>query len=98
LTFDLFEGRVGQEFEMDTGRPGPVRVELIEASQGSAVGWQGPDGQERVPFSLVFRGPTGPVVPQGTHRLRHGEVGELDLFLVPIGPDSEGMRYEAVFA
>jgi len=24
-------------------------------------------------------------------------MGDLDLFLVPIGPDGEGMRYEAIF-
>jgi hypothetical protein len=45
----------------------------------------------------MFRGPTGPILPQRIYRLRHPVMGELDLFLVPIGPDGEGMRYEAVF-
>jgi hypothetical protein len=39
-----------------------------------------------------------PVLPQGIQRLSHAELGELDLFLVPIGPDAQGMRYEAAFA
>jgi hypothetical protein len=49
-------------------------------------------------FSVVFRGLMAPVLPQGTYHFTHAELGELDLFLVPIGPDSEGMRYEAAFA
>ncbi|MFN7117495.1 MAG: DUF6916 family protein [Saprospiraceae bacterium] len=27
----------------------------------------------------------------------HPNIGELYIFLVPLGPDAEGMRYEAVF-
>ena len=53
---------------------------------------------ERRQFSLLFRGPVDPFLSQGTYRLDHAELGALDIFLVPIGPDAEGMRYEAVFA
>jgi uncharacterized protein DUF6916 len=31
------------------------------------------------------------------HRVEHEELGALDVFLVPIGPDQAGMCYEAVF-
>ncbi len=34
---------------------------------------------------------------QGTFDLEHDQIGSFALFLVPIGPDAEGMRYEAVF-
>jgi len=27
----------------------------------------------------------------------HDEMGEMDLFLVPLGPGKEGLRWEAVF-
>ena len=49
------------------------------------------------PFSLVFVGPARFVLPQQTYRVEHDSLGELDLFLVPIGPNGGGMRYEAVF-
>jgi hypothetical protein len=29
--------------------------------------------------------------------MEHEEIGALDIFLVPIGPDEEGPRYEAIF-
>lgn len=95
LTFEHFSGRVGEAFDVP-GEDG-VALELVDAAEGSQPGGRGPDGQERTQFSLVFRGPGAPWLPQATHRLVHPELGELDLFLVPLGPDAEGMRYEAVF-
>jgi hypothetical protein len=52
-------------------------------------------GQLRAPFSLVFRGP--PSLPQGIYRIEHPALGPLDIFMVPIGPDARGPRYEAIF-
>ena len=49
-------------------------------------------------FSIVFRGPRDPVFPQSIYRVEHAALDALELFLVPIGPDEVGMRYEAVFA
>jgi hypothetical protein len=46
---------------------------------------------------LLFRGPRTPVLPQRIYRLEHAVMGPLEIFLVPIGPDAEGMRYQAVF-
>ena len=36
--------------------------------------------------------------PQRIYRLRHDRLGAFEVFLVPIGPDAVGMRFEAVFA
>ncbi len=48
-------------------------------------------------FSLIFRGPQSPFVPQGSYRVNHQKLGELTIFLVPIGVDGAGLQYEAVF-
>ena len=49
-------------------------------------------------FSVVLhdRGATH-ALPQGIYRGDLGPHGAVDIFIVPIGPDAEGMRYEAVF-
>jgi hypothetical protein len=52
---------------------------------------------DRAPFSIVFRGPPGVLLPQRIYRPMHDGIGAFDLFPVPIGPDDAGMRYEAVF-
>jgi hypothetical protein len=48
-------------------------------------------------FSLFFHGPSAPFVPQGIHKLNHAHLGELELFLVPVGQDKDGFQYEAAF-
>jgi hypothetical protein len=56
-------------------------------------------GPRQQPFSVYFRGPRTPVLPQRIYRIEHHGMGSFDLFLVPIGPDPKGgwMVYEAVF-
>ncbi len=49
-------------------------------------------------FSALFLGPAAFVLPQRTYALRHEGLGALALFLVPVGRDAAGTRYEAVFS
>jgi hypothetical protein len=48
-------------------------------------------------FSLYFRGPLTPLLPQGTYTLEHATLGALDIFIVPIKREADGLLYEAVF-
>jgi hypothetical protein len=98
ITFDMFEGRVGETFELSVAGGPAILTELVEAVETAEPGGTGPAGQDRQQFSLVFRGPPEPVLPQSTMGVDHDELGHLDLFLVPIGADGAGMRYQAVFA
>lgn len=95
LTLARFAPLVGTTFSLALGAPWDLRLELAEAvalsSQTSFA------GALRTPFRLIFRGPTQPVHPQATLPLDHPQLGWLEIFLVPIGPDAVGMRYEAIF-
>ena len=51
--------------------------------------------QER--FSIVFRGPNETFLDQGNRRFSHDQLGEFELFLVPISRTDQGTDYEAVF-
>ena len=53
---------------------------------------------DREAFSVVFRGDNSQFLDQQIYRISHDALGNMDLFIVPIGPDDEGMRYEAVFS
>lgn len=107
LTADDFRDLKGSRFQLTTGLPTTGRhvafqVELADVTQ-SAVG---PTGAFRAPFAVLFHDPLEPVLPQGIYRLEHEQLGVLELFIVPIGPDEPSepgrqptaMRYEAVFA
>jgi hypothetical protein len=74
--------------------PEPLELELVQV-KGYAGRPDDHQGMER--FSLFFTGPTKPMLPQGTYPMDHDAMGSLALFLVPIQPDGEGSRYEAVF-
>ena len=98
LTVDDFAGHLDEPFAIDLGTDFPgleplvltlIMAKPIETSQDL--------GERRAPFSLVFRGPGEPVLAQRLYALDNETLGRLEIFLVPIGPDDEGMRYEAVF-
>lgn len=89
---DFFE-RVGEEFRVAAGEAA-VALVLTEVTDLSRPESPSP---RRKPFSLIFRGPRTPALPQRIWPLEHAAFGRLEIFLVPIGPDAEGMRYEAVF-
>lgn len=71
------------------------QLELIEVEDLGATNVVDPT--RRYPFSIIFREAARTYVPQSIYTLTHPKLGQLDLFLVPIGPDLHGMRYQAVF-
>ena len=91
LTHSSFAPHVGDVFRADIDSADGVELRLVEAT---ALPLRGPG---REPFSLVFRGPLEVPLPQGIYPLEHETLGRLELFLVPIGPDDEGLRLEAIF-
>lgn len=48
-------------------------------------------------FSLQFQGPLTHFLPQATYPVEHATLGQFALFLVPVGREPEGYRYEAIF-
>lgn len=54
---------------------------------------------ERPPFSLIFQtNQQNTHYPQAIYTLIHPEKGDMQLFMVPLGNDGNGMRYEIVFS
>jgi hypothetical protein len=92
LTRETFEPLKSHRFQLSLGDREPLALELA-AVLGN--GLQGAASREQ--FSLHFRGPHLPALPQRIYRLEHGQLGTLDIFLVPIARDASGMTYEAVF-
>jgi hypothetical protein len=101
FTLQTFAPRLGETFRLRLGPEATLDLALIEATdlshRGAPPGAAGTPEVRRAPFSIVFRGPLGVLLPQRIYRLEHDGIGAFDLFLVPIGPDGAGMRYEAVF-
>ena len=49
-------------------------------------------------FSVYFHGAGNFFLPQRMYKLEHEQMGEHEIFLVPLAQDERGFRYEAVFS
>jgi hypothetical protein len=94
VTYEDFQKWLNQKFQIQYGG-GAIEVELTECRTLSSP--RRKDAQ-REPFALIFRGPRQPVLPQRIYKLGGGPAATLEIFMVPVGPDATGMRYEAVFS
>ena len=98
LPFSTFAGRAGETFHAATGPETSVALELIRATPLAPIqARSGSIAGREDPFVLVFRGPSTPPLPQQIYAFEHDELGTLEIFIVPIGPEGGGLAYEAIF-
>ena len=97
LTHATFQPLVGQQFCIHISPEQSVDVELLEARPFPAAPMRDGKSRTRDPFSLLFRGSKTVRLPQRIYGVEHAAFGRADIFLVPLGPDAAGERYEAVF-
>ena len=91
ITVETFSPLRGERFRVVPGDSPDFELELADVVDA------GQEGARRRQFSLLFRGGPDPPLGQRIYRVEHDELGGLDIFLVPLGPDAVGQRYEAVF-
>lgn len=90
LTADTFEPLDGETFSVTAVAPAQ-HLRLIEVSRkGKGVRAGGS-------FSLLWQSDTEVVLPQGIYLLNHDGLGDIEIFIVPVGRVGEGVHYEAVF-
>jgi hypothetical protein len=109
LNLSTFNSLTGTRFET-TGKgclsqsdsssetPAGIGLKLIKVTERDDEGYFG--------VSLIFNGPASPFLPQKTYNFVHETLGELDMFLVPIGELKEnhegkivrtGFQYQSIF-
>ena len=98
LTATTFAPAVGDTFVLDAGDAGRLDLELVESRLHRPDAPAEDESGARAPFTLVFRGPVDPVLPQRIYRLEHETLEPMEIFIVPIARDEAGTSYEAVFA
>lgn len=101
LTIDDFSSHLNRTFRIslphageDTAEAVRLEAELVEVTRLPA---RKDEEDKRAPFSVIFRGPREPVLPQQIYALESDRLETVELFLVPLGPDRNGMLYEAIF-
>ena len=95
---DSFAPAVGDTFVLDGGQAGWLELELLESRLHHPDAPAEDASGARAPFTITFRGPADPVLPQRIYKLEHPTLGTFEIFIFPIGRDEAGTTYEAVFA
>lgn len=90
LTQEAFAKHLNTKFQAQLDAGQSVELGLIEVSELKRY-----ERQEE--FWILFLGPNESFLGQGMRLMKHDEMGEFDLFLVPIKQDAQGFYYEAAF-
>jgi hypothetical protein len=89
FTEGTFLGHLNTRFRVFAEAAELLDLELVKVTSLSSSGY--------IQFSIQFQGPGNLFLPQRTYTLEHEVLGRFDLFLVPVGKNSNGFEYEAVF-
>jgi hypothetical protein len=90
LEHENFAAQLNTEFRVRIDEANAVNLILATVSELKTSSLQ-------EQFSIVFRGPLEVFLGQGGRQFDHDEMGQFNLFIVPINKDDNGFYYEAVF-
>ena len=90
LTQEAFAQNVNTKFHVLADDTNQVELELAEVSELKPQ-------KAHDQFAVVFRGPLNAFMGQGLRSFNHDQLGQFELFIVPVRQDDQGFYYEAVF-
>ena len=90
LTKESFSDRLNSKFQLFISDDSTVDIELIEVAQRRST-----PRQEQ--FAVAFQVPASVPAVQGVYRVKHDDLGEFELFLVPYKQEAESTYFEAFF-
>ena len=102
MTYTMFAPHISQVFQVHLGEGKTVPIELIQAKEKVIHEEDGRMGPGNIPvrtdpFGLLFIGPGDLYLPQRLYAFSHPVMGKFTMCIVPVGKDSRGFIYEAVF-
>ncbi|HKP81204.1 MAG TPA: hypothetical protein VJT69_04260 [Pyrinomonadaceae bacterium] len=90
LTHEEFSKNANTKFQVEADKNTHVELDLVTISDLKLY----PQQEE---FTITFRGPLDSFLGQGARNFAHEQMGEFELFIVPVRQDAQGFYYEAVF-
>lgn len=90
LTHEEFTKHANTKFQVQVDENTHVELELVRISEVKLY----PQQEE---FAVEFRGPLDTFLGQGARNFAHDQMGQFELFIVPIKQNEQGFYYEAVF-
>ena len=90
LTHEEFTKVANMKFHVQADENTNVDLELVRISELKLY----PQQEE---FAVEFLGPSNMFLGQGPRNFSHEQMGEFELFIVPVRQDAQGFYYEAIF-
>ncbi|HEY0722452.1 MAG TPA: hypothetical protein VGD41_00355 [Pyrinomonadaceae bacterium] len=90
LTHDEFSKHANTNFQVQVDENTNVELNLVSITELKLY----PQQEE---FTLEFRGPLNTFLGQGIRNFTHDQMGQFELFIVPVKQDEQGFYYEVVF-
>ena len=90
LSFDVYEPLLGSTFKA-VFSDAEIDLILVEAKLKT-------DDSVMHSFMLIFEGDPKYQFPQHNYTLRHEKLGEIVVFLVPLGPKEGAFQLQAIFS
>lgn len=91
ITHKVFESILGETIDLKAGES------CFQAKVDSVNLMRENPGQTRQPFSIELLADNTDNFGQQIYELSHPALGDVSLFVVPLGPEEKGMRYQIVF-
>jgi len=92
-TFEGFAPFLNQTFSVGVGAS-TVEMTLVQATKGKPQHYE---GLRKEPFSLIFKCASPVILPQKMYAFQKPGFGSMDIFIVPVGRENDGVVYQAVF-
>jgi hypothetical protein len=97
ISYENFAGLVNTDFHVWIDAQHSVPLKLSEITPRQVIATGGSKGVSYESFALLFLGSAEQVWPQQIYGLESAALGRFELFIVPIGRDANGTRYQAAF-
>jgi len=92
-TYEGFARHLNETFQVGLGTSS-VDMTLVRATKGQPRDWE---GLRKEPFSLYFKCARPVILPQRIYPFESSGFGKMDIFIVPIARERDGIVYQAVF-
>ena len=97
LSFESFAKLVKTNFHVWIDDREALDLELSEITPPRVTSTGGAGNQTYENFALEFLGPADRLLPQRIYQFESAPLGRFELFIVPVGRDQTGARYQATF-
>jgi hypothetical protein len=92
-SYEGFARHLNATFHVELGAAS-VEMTLVQATKGKPRDWE---GVRKEPFALLFKCAKPVILPQRIYPFQNSDFGKMDIFIVPVGRERDGVVYQAIF-